>query len=162
MASKEKADSGQQPEFGIQRLYVKDSSFESPNSPGIFLEQWQPEVNMDLGVEHKELEANTFEVVLKITVNVKVKDKSAFLVEIQQAGVFAIKNFPKEQMDPMLESFCPNILYPYAREAITAEVIKGGFPQLYLAPVNFDALYQQKKQQQAKKDKGGSAASESA
>lgn len=136
------------PEFVIQRLYVKDLSLETPNSPHIFLEAWEPELNMDLQTKANALGEGAHEVELTVTVTVKIKDKTAFLVEAKQAGVFTIKNFPEDQMHPMLGSFCPNILYPYAREVVTDAVMKAGFPQLYLMPVNFDALYEQQLQAQ--------------
>jgi len=141
-------------QFGIQRIYIKDTSFESPAAPKIFLEQWQPELDMNLNTKTQKLEDNTHEVILTVTVTVKMKDKTVFVVEVHQAGIFTIQNFPEDQLKHMLGSFCPNILYPYAREAITDLVIKGGFPQLYLAPINFEALYQQQQQQQ----KGGGQA----
>lgn len=135
--------SGTQPEFAIQRLYVKDMSFEAPNAPQVFLQEWRPELNMDLATKANDLGDNNHEVILSVTVTVKMQDKTIFLVEVHQGGIFTIKNFPQEQLRPMLGSFCPNILYPYAREVITDVVVRGGFPQLYLAPVNFDALFAQ-------------------
>lgn len=151
MAEKEvtetEAAAGGEPEFGIQRLYIKDLSFEAPNSPAIFLDEWKPELNMDLSTKAEPLGEGTHSVVLTVTVTVKMKDKVAFLIEVQQGGIFSLKNFPEDQLRPMLGSFCPNILYPYAREAVTDAAIRGGFPQLYLAPVNFDALYQQHEEQ---------------
>ncbi len=138
------------PEFVIQRLYLKDLSLEAPNSPKIFLEEWKPEVNLDLETKADKIDADTYEVTLRITVTVKIEKMTAFLVEVAQAGIFTLKDFPKDQEHPMLGSFCPTILYPYAREAVTNAVIKAGFPQLYLAPVNFDALLaEQNKQKQA-------------
>lgn len=137
-----------EPEFGIQRLYVKDLSFEAPNSPKVFLDEWQPELNMDLATKANALGEDNHEVILTITVTVKMKDTTVFLIEVQQAGIFTIKNFPEDQLRPMLGSFCPNILYPYAREAVTDVVVRGGFPQLYLTPVNFDALFEQHEQKQ--------------
>lgn len=141
-----------EPEFGIQRLYVKDMSFEAPNSPEVFLQEWQPELDMDLATKSAPLGEDNHEVVLSITVTVKLKETTVFLVEVHQAGIFTIKNFPKEQLRPMLGSFCPNILYPYVREAVTDVVVRGGFPQLYLTPVNFDALYEQHEQQAGEED----------
>jgi preprotein translocase subunit SecB len=155
--TKEKAapqQTGTQPEFAIQRLYVKDLSFEAPNTPQVFLQEWQPELNMDLATKVNDLGDNNHEVILSVTVTVKMKDKTIFLVEVHQGGIFTIKNFPKEQLRPMLGSFCPNILYPYAREVITDVVVRGGFPQLYLAPVNFDALFEQ--HENSKKGEGDS------
>ena len=132
-----------EPEFAIQRLYIKDLSFEVPHSPLVFLEEWQPEVNMDLTTRTDDLGGDNHEIVLIVTVNVTMKDKTIFLAEVHQGGIFTIKNFSKAQMRPMLGSFCPNILYPYAREVITDVVMRGGFPQLYLAPVNFDTILEQ-------------------
>ena len=136
------------PEFGIQRIYIKDLSLECPSSPHVFLETWEPQLDMDLATNVDSLGENNHEVVLTVTVTVKLKDKTAFLVEVKQAGIFTLSGFPEDQMLPMLGSFCPNILYPYAREAVTDAVVRAGFPQLYLQPVNFDALYQQHEGQQ--------------
>ncbi|OGO94649.1 MAG: protein-export chaperone SecB [Coxiella sp. RIFCSPHIGHO2_12_FULL_44_14] len=157
MAEKEaEKPAGKEPEFIIQRLYIKDSSFEAPNSPQIFLEEWRPELNMDLATKTHALGDDNHEVILTVNVTVKIKDKTVFLVETHQAGIFTIRHFPAEQLRPMLGSFCPTILYPYAREAVTDLVIRGGFPQLYLAPVNFDALFAQheKQDQTGDGDKG--------
>lgn len=137
------------PEFSIQRVYVKDMSLEAPNTPKIFLEQWEPVLNMDLNTNASNvLEEGVREVVLTVTATVKIKDKVAFLAEVKQAGIFALKGFTDDQLHHMLGSFCPNILYPYAREAVTDLVTRAGFPQLYLAPVNFEALYEQHKKKQ--------------
>lgn len=138
------------PEFSIQRLYVKDISLEAPGSPKIFRTEWRPEVNVDLNIETHNLEDNIHEVVLKITATAKLANETAFLVEIKQAGIFVIKNFDNEQFQAMLGSFCPSLLFPYAREVISDLTMRGGFPPLYLAPINFDALYQQ----QLEKGKG--------
>lgn len=147
-----------QPEFAIQRLYVKDLSFEAPNVPRVFLQEWKPELNMDLTTKVNDLGDDNHEVILSVTVTVKMQDKVVFLIEVQQGGIFTIKNFDATQLRPMLGSFCPNILYPYAREVITDVVVRGGFPQLYLAPVNFDALFAQHEGAKNKvegDDKGG-------
>ena len=142
----------QQPEFAIQRLYVKDLSLETPNSPKSFLEPWEPQMHMDLATDASlVLEEGLREVVLTVTITVKLKDKVAFLVEVKQAGIFGMKGFNEEQMHHMLGSFCPNILFPYAREVVSDAVMRAGFPQLYLAPVNFDALYEQSKKAQETK-----------
>ena len=141
------------PEFSVQRVYIKDLSLEVPNSPQIFLKAWEPEINLDLATQTnviKEADESVHEVVLTVTVTVKLKDEVAFLVEIKQAGIFSLVGFPEDQIQPMLGSYCPNLLYPYARAAITDAVVQGGFPQLYLSPVNFDALYQQHVEQQQK------------
>lgn len=137
--------------FVIQRIYVKDASFEAPHAPQIFKEEWKPEVNVDLQTKTNNLEEGIHEVVLHLTVTVKMGEKTAFLVETQQAGIFTIKGFPQEQTNQALGAMCPTILYPYARETISDLVTRGGFPQLLLAPVNFDALYiQHQKQEQEK------------
>jgi preprotein translocase subunit SecB len=141
-----------QPEFAIQRLYVKDLSVEAPNTPQIFLEAWEPQLHMDLATDASlQLDEGMREVVLTVTVTVKIKDKVAFLVEVKQAGIFSLKGFDDQQMHHMLGSFCPNVLFPYAREVVTDAVVRAGFPQLYLAPVNFDALYAQHQQDALKK-----------
>jgi len=130
-----------QQHFAIQKIYVKDLSFETPNSPVVFTQEWKPDVNVDLNSTGKEIAADVHEVVLGITVTVKMDDKVAYLVEIHQAGIFTIKGFADNERGAMLGSYCPNVLFPFAREVISDLVTKGGFPQLLLAPVNFDAIY---------------------
>lgn len=130
-------------EFVIQKIFIKDVSFEAPNSPAIFTQKWEPSVNLELGTAGRALADGVHEVVLSLTVTAKLGDKTAYLVEAHQAGVFTIRNFTEQEMGPMLGSFCPNILFPFAREAVADIVAKGGFPQLLLAPVNFDALFAQ-------------------
>ncbi len=140
-----------QGQFTIQKIYVKDVSFETPNSPAIFGEtKWEPEVNVQLNSRASEMENDMQEVVLSVTVTAKVGDKVAYLVEVQQAGIFVAKDFDEGQLKHLLGSFCPNILFPYVRETISDLVTRGGFPQMLLAPVNFEALYAQHmaKQQQ--------------
>lgn len=134
------------PQFSLQRIYIKDASFEAPNSPEMFTKTWQPQVNMDLNTQINELEDNHYEVALKVTVTAENADKTAFLAEIVQAGVFYVANFDAEQQGMMLGAMCPNILFPYLRESIDNLVTKGGFPALMLAPINFDAIYQQQLQ----------------
>ncbi len=145
-------------EVTIQKIYCKDISFEAPNSPQIFRQQWQPEVSLQLGNSAQTLSEGIHEVVLSITVTVKIGDKTALLVEVQQAGIFNIKGYGEKELAAMVGSFCPNILFPYAREAISDLVVRGGFPQLLLAPVNFDALYQQHLRQQNKEQANGDGA----
>ncbi|MBI3562918.1 MAG: protein-export chaperone SecB [Gammaproteobacteria bacterium] len=144
-------DAAPQPRFGIMKIYVKDLSFEAPNTPGSFQPNWQPQHQLDLNTRARNLGEDQFEVVLAITVEVKNNNETAFLIEVQQAGIFQLNDFPEADMGNMLGSFCPNILFPYAREAISDIVTRGGFPQLLLAPVNFDALYAHHLQQQAAK-----------
>ena len=137
-------------QFMIQRIYCKGLSFETTNTPAVFQQRWEPELSLDLNTQHTLLEAGVYEVVLTVTATVKNQDSTAFLVEIQQAGIFTIQGAEAQQLDHLLGSFCPTVLFPYAREAITAEVIRGSFPQLVLAPINFDALYMQQVEEKQK------------
>lgn len=148
----------QQPEFIIQRVYVKDLSLETPHSPQAFQEEWQPELNLQFTMNTTDLGADNHEIVLQITVTAKSKDKTLFLVEIKQAGLFTIKGFTEEQNHQVMSITCPTILFPYAREAVSDLVGRAGFPPLYLAPVNFEALYAQQMEDQA--DKGGNGKTE--
>jgi len=134
-----------EPIFKIQRVYLKDVSYESPQSPGVFAGSvnWQPQVQLHLNTETTKLENDLFESVLAVTATVTLEEQTAYLIEVKQAGLFLIKGFEEERLGPMLGSFCPNLLFPFAREAIASLVQKGGFPQLLLDPVNFDALYAQ-------------------
>jgi len=136
--------------FAIQKIFVKDLSFESPNTPDIFLEKdWQPDVNLNLQSSSRAIDEIVYEVILNVTVTAKLNEETtAYLAEVQYAGIFTLDNFADEDKTYMLGSYCPNLLFPYIREAISDVVAKGGFPQLLLAPVNFDALLQQKLQQQ--------------
>jgi len=136
-----------QGQFAIQKVYVKDVSFETPNSPHIFKKQWQPQVNLDLASTATVLDDANYEVVLSITVTVTMDTLTVYLVEVQQAGIFHLTDVPQEVIGRMLATVCPNILFPFAREAVSDLVTRGGFPQLLLAPVNFDALYLQQQQQ---------------
>ena len=120
----------QQPQFGIQRIYTKDVSFESPNAPDIFRKEWKPQVKLDLNTTTRALDNDAFEVVLTLTVSAKIDEQTAFLCEVQQAGIFSVSGFPEETRDQMLGAYCPNILFPYAREGIDNAVIKGSFPAL--------------------------------
>lgn len=131
--------------FKIQRVYLKDVSYESPQTPAVFVgnTQWQPNVSLHLNTESTKLENDLYECVLTVTATVKLGEEVAYLTEIKQAGLFLVRGFPAERLGPMLGSFCPNLLFPFAREEIASLVQKGGFPQLLLDPVNFDALYAQ-------------------
>ena len=131
-------------QFVMQRIYTKDVSFESPDSPEVFLKTWQPKINVDLNTKSNLVDDNdNYEVVLSITVTAEIEEKSAFLVEVQQAGIFLAKGLEGDQLRGVLGTVAPTILFPYARESIDALCIKGGFPPVMLAPVNFEALYQQ-------------------
>jgi len=135
-------------EFAPQKIYIKDLSFETPHSPEIFTEEWKPAVNMNLSSEAKSLGEKLYEVVLTVTVTVTMGEKTAYLVEAHQAGIFHIEGFPEEIVERMVATVCPNILFPFAREHVADLITRGGFPQLLLAPVNFEALYQQQQMQE--------------
>jgi preprotein translocase subunit SecB len=136
----------QAPALNIEKVYIKDISYEAPNTPQVFMEQRVPEVGVQLNIAHTALDAKTglYEVVLSVTTTAKFQDKNVFLVEVQQAGLFRVVGSPAKDLPMVLEISCPNILLPFAREAINDLVGKGGFPQLLINPVNFDGLFQQK------------------
>ncbi|MBL3526104.1 MAG: protein-export chaperone SecB [gamma proteobacterium endosymbiont of Lamellibrachia anaximandri] len=138
-------------ELSIQRIYLKDVSFETPNSPSVFQQEWKPETNVNMNTEVNTLSENVYEVVLNVTVTTKVGEQTAYLAEVQQAGIFSISGFSDQEMGAVVGSYCPNLLFPYVREAISDLVTKGSFPQMILQPVNFDALYAQHQQELAKK-----------
>ncbi|AXE30758.1 protein-export chaperone SecB [Chromobacterium phragmitis] len=139
----------QQPAFSIEKIYVKDMSLEVPNAPQVFLEQAQPEIDMQLASAGQQLDDGFFEVTLTVTVTAKLPEKTMFLCEVAQGGIFQIRNIPAEDLDPILGVACPNILFPYAREAVSSIVNRAGFPPVLLAPINFEALYMQQRAQQA-------------
>lgn len=134
-------------QFSIQKIYVKDISFETPNSPQVFTQTWEPQVEFNLASSAQQIQDGVYEVGLTITLTVKLGQKTAYLVEITQAGIFNASGFQNEEMGHLLGSYCPNLLFPYAREVVSDLVAKGGFPPMLLAPVNFDALYAQHLQQ---------------
>ena len=138
-----------QQQFSLQRIYVKDVSFETPQGPDVFRQQWKPRVNLEINTRQTRIDDNNFEVVLTLSVTATQDDKTAFLAEVQQAGIFFVAGMSEAQLRQALGTVCPNILFPYAREAIDNLVTRGSFPALMLAPVNFDALYQQALKQQA-------------
>jgi len=136
-------------QFSIQKIFIKDVSFESPNAPSVFTDgEWKPEVNVQINSQAQAISEELHDVTLTITVTAKQQDKTAFLVEVKQAGLFQMSGFNQEQMGGMLGAYCPETLFPYAREAISDLVAKGGFPQMLISPVNFNALYMQHQQQQ--------------
>jgi len=142
----------------IQKIYVKDFSFESPHAPDVFTKtDWTPKTNLNLRSIHTALDNDNHEVVLTITVDTKHEDKTLFLVELHQAGIFHVNGYQGEEIATLLGSFCPNILFPYAREAITSIIGRGGFPEFILQPINFDALYAQTRQQMAEQAAAGAA-----
>ena len=136
-----------QPVFGIEKLYVKDLSIEVPNAPEIFLEREQPQVEIQLNTAGRAVGEGVYEVVLTVTVTAKMGDKTVFLVEVGQAGIFRIQNVPEEQIEPLIAVACPNILFPYAREAVSDAVTRAGFQPIVLQPVNFEGMYMQRLQQ---------------
>ena len=138
----------QGPVFSIEKVYVKDLSLEVPNAPEIFLTRENPNVQIQLQTEGKAVQDGVFDVTLTVTVTAKIGEKTMFLVEVRQAGIFPIRNVPQEDLQPILGIACPNILFPYARESVSDAVNRAGFPPVVLAPVNFEALYQARQEQQ--------------
>jgi preprotein translocase subunit SecB len=140
-----------QPVFNIEKLYVKDLSLEIPHAPGIFLERENPQIELQLQSQAGQIEEGVYEVVVTVTVTAKLgeKDKIMFLIEAKQAGIFQARNIPADEIETVLAVLCPNILYPYLREVVSDAAVRGGFAPVILNPVNFEAIYQQQKQQQA-------------
>ena len=136
-------------EFSLQRIYLKDCSFETPNTPHIFRSDWQPQVTLELQTRTESLGEDSYEVILGVTATAKVDDKVAFLVEVKQAGIFTIKGFIEEQKQEIMGVVCPGILFPYVREVVSNTIARGSFPQLLLDPINFEGLYRQQMEQQA-------------
>lgn len=138
----------QDPVFQIQRVYLKEASLEQPNSPAILLEQEQPTVDIQLGVNASPVAEGIFEVMVTATVQTKIKDKTVFLVEATQAGIFEIRNLPQEQMNPIVGVACPQIVYPYLRGNVSDMIQRAGFPPVHLAEINFQAMYDQQQANQ--------------
>ena len=137
-----------QPVFSIEKLYVKDLSLEVPGAPQIFLEREAPQINVQLRTAGQAVEDGVYEVTLTVTVNAKIgEDRNLFLVEVAQAGIFQIRNLPEGELEPVMMIGCPNILFPYAREAVSDAVTRAGFQPVLLSPVNFESLYQSQRQQ---------------
>ena len=139
----------QDPVFQIQRVYLKEASLEQPNSPAILLEQEQPNVDIQLGVEASPVAEGVFEVCVTATVQTKIKDRTVFLVECKQGGIFEIRNLPEEQMGPIMGIACPQIVYPYLRGNVADVITRAGFPPVHLAEINFQAMYEQQQAQAA-------------
>ena len=135
-------------QFGIQRIYTKDVSFETNNVPEVFTKQWQPELNLELNSSSQVLSENVYEVALRVTVTVKQQNEVVYICEVTQAGIFSLVGFDEGQIQHCVGAYCPNILFPYAREVISSLVNKGTFPQVNLEPVNFEALFMNYMQQQ--------------
>ncbi len=134
-------------QFALQRIYIKDASFEAPLGAQAFTKQWRPQVQVDFNIGSGRVGENNYEVVLKITITAKLEEETAFLIEIEQAGLFLAKGLDAESLPQVLGITCPNILFPYARESIDALALKGGFPPLMLQPINFEAMYVAARQQ---------------
>ena len=150
MAEEQAAAANADKQILIQKLYMKDASFEAPNTPAIYSKEWQPSINLNIQTRNTVVTENLHEVVLIVTAEAKLEDETAFIVEIQQAGVFLIQGFSEEENRQIIGAYCPNLLFPFAREAVTDMVGKGGFPGLLLQPINFDALYLQQMNEMAK------------
>lgn len=129
------------PNFNIQKLYLKDVSFEAPNTPMVFNEQGQPELNMGINQKVGKLADGVYEVVLGVTLTCKIEDKTIYLAEVAQAGIFGLTGFDEQTLDAMLGIHCPNVLFPYARQTVSDLISSGGFPPFYLQPMNFEAIY---------------------
>lgn len=145
----EGANSGeQQRQFALRNVYIKDLSFEGPNTPEIFRREWKPETNLQLDIKLQQLADDAHEVTLTVTATTKVEEMTAYIVEIQQAGIITVANIPDQELAPLFYIYCPGLLFPYARQAVSDMVTKGGFPNLMLQHVNFDAIYAQKMAEQ--------------
>lgn len=147
--------------FNLELIYLKDASFETPNSPGIFATEWEnPTLNIALSPRHRHISDNTYEVVQTITVTAKLEDTVAYLAEVQQAGIFIMVGMEEDEMQRLLNVNCLNFLYPYARETVTSLINKGGFPNIALAPINFHALYDQKLENDKEKESAAADAAD--
>jgi len=149
--SKIKVSEDKQPGFALEKLYLKDVSVEVPNAPEIFVERDAPKISIELNNEAKPLADGYYEIALQITVTSKIGEQTAFVVDIVQAGIFVIKNIPEDGLEAVIAITCPNILFPYAREAISNFTVKAGFNPVQLQPINFEALYMQEKQKKDSK-----------
>ena len=150
------------PAFTVEKIYVKDVSFEVPGAPAVFNETAQPQLQMNLNQSVQRLNDAAFEVVLGITLTCTAADKPMYLVEVKQAGVFGLSGFDEATLDGMLGTHCPNVLYPYARQLVSDLIQSGGFPPFFLQPINFDALYAEGLRQRASQQQGGLGDAETA
>tara|TARA_B100000676_G_scaffold309028_1_gene371391 strand:+ start:2358 stop:2828 length:471 start_codon:yes stop_codon:yes gene_type:complete len=142
-------EGGEEPIFEIKKVYTKDMSLETPNSPQVFTVEWNPDVNVQLHTDANKLDEQFFEVTLTVTVTTKLEERTAYLVEVQQAGIFQLAGIGDDDLGPVLGSMCPGILFPYAREAVSDLITRAGFQPMLLTPVNFDAMYYQHVMSQA-------------
>lgn len=150
----QKEDEGQENQavFSIEKIYIKDASSEVPLSPGIFLEKMSPQVEVELDCVHKKVEASVFEVLVFVHVKAVAEDKVLFLIEVKQAGIFQLRNIPESYLDGILNVECPNIIFPYLRETVTDLSVRSGFPPVYISPVNFQVLFEQKKNRKTRSE----------
>ncbi|HRQ65249.1 MAG TPA: protein-export chaperone SecB [Xanthomonadaceae bacterium] len=146
------------PQLNVQKIYVKDASFEAPNAPHVFQEEGQPRVELNISQKVAQVAESVYEVVLSATVTCTVNDKNAYLAEVQQAGVFAVQGFEPAQLDSVLGSYCPHVLFPYCRQVVSDLVQNGGFPPLLLQPINFEQVYAETQRRRAEAQQQGQAA----
>lgn len=151
------ATNDQQAQFTIQKIYVKDVSFEVPNAPQVFNEPGQPQLELNLNQKVGRVSDGLFEVVLHVTLTCKLAEKTVYLAEVQQAGLFSLANFDERTLDMMLGTYCPNVLFPYVRQTLGELVSNGGFPPFYLQPINFEALYAEGLRRRAEQAQGAQA-----
>jgi preprotein translocase subunit SecB len=147
-------------QFTVEKIYVKDVSFEAPNAPQVFNEQGQPQLNMNLNQKVGRLDGDLFEVVLGVTLTCTLNDRTVYLAEVAQAGIFGLAGFDDRTLDMMLGTYCPNVLFPYVRQAISDLITAGGFPPFYMQPINFEALYAEGLRRRAEQSQGSVAMSE--
>ncbi|KFN44192.1 protein-export chaperone SecB [Arenimonas oryziterrae] len=147
-----------QAQFTVEKIYLKDVSFEAPNAPLIFNEQGQPQLNMNLNQKVGRLSDDMFEVVLGVTLTCTLGEKTVYLAEVQQAGIFGLAGFDERTLDMMLGTYCPNVLFPYVRQSVSELIVNGGFPPFYLQPINFEGLYAEGLRRRSEQGQGGSVA----
>jgi preprotein translocase subunit SecB len=147
-------------QFTVEKIYVKDVSFEAPNAPQVFNEQGQPQLNMNLNQKVGRLDGDLFEVVLGVTLTCMLNDKTVYLAEVEQAGIFGLAGFDDRTLDMMLGTYCPNVLFPYVRQSISDLITAGGFPPFYMQPINFEALYAEGLRRRSEQAQGSVAMSE--
>jgi len=145
-------------QFTVEKIYVKDVSFEAPNAPQVFNENGQPQLNMNLNQKVGRLDGDLFEVVLGVTLTCTLNDRTVYLAEVAQAGIFGLAGFDDRTLDMMLGTYCPNVLFPYVRQAVSDLITNGGFPPFYMQPINFEALYAEGLRRRAEGQAGGSVA----
>jgi len=132
----------QQPEFAIMHIYQSDLSFEAPIPMHLLKDEWQPDAKVSMNHESKKIDDETYNVMIKVSIEVNIKDKQVFIAEIEQCGTFMLKNFKDDQLDHVLKVYCPNTLLPYARQTLSDTIVRGGFPPLFIGPVDFESQYE--------------------